>query len=220
MNGRRLKPTYTERSTSMDRYRSAGQILPLIAALILGLNGSASVVDAQADKNQPRAQEQKRVSKGKVDERAPWGEPTGGLRIRALAVTPKTDEQQPDFAKAALAGELSSAKDVTLLVELQNVGDKPLSLQGTRFGDSVTPPWPGKGASGTFAPYLFECHLVDKIGKPVEHPSREMLEGDAMMSLSGGLAETIEPGVALQTGGQADEPRLHAPRAERRRRRF
>ena len=92
---------------------------------------------------------------------------------------------------------LSRAEDLTLLVELQNAGDKPLSLQGTRYGDSVTPPWPGKSASDQFAPLLFDCEFFDSQGRPLEGPSHRMLDSDAMGTLSGGLAETLQPTESL-----------------------
>src|SRR5262245_1644518 len=126
-----------------------------------------------------------------------WGETVGGLCARVIAVAPDTDEQKPDFAAAKRASKYDHTDDVTLLVELKNVSDQPISLQGTRYGDTVTPPWPGKSVSETFAPYLFDCEYFDRQGKPIEVPSHKMVEGDLMMSLTGGSAETVEPGKSL-----------------------
>src|SRR5438128_642391 len=95
------------------------------------LFGASCIVLAQAAKS----------AKGEAGE---WGAVADGLRARIFAVAPKTDEQKPDISKAQRTSNYGSADKVTLLVELQNVGDKPIAVQGTRFGDSVTPPWPGK----------------------------------------------------------------------------
>ena len=116
---------------------------------------------------------------------------------RIVAVAPTTDEQKPDWATAKRQATLSRAEDLTLLFELQNAGDKPLSLLGTRYGDSVTPPWPGKSASDYFAPLLFDCEFYDSQGRPLEGPSHQMLDSDAMGTLSGGLAETLQPTESL-----------------------
>ena len=86
---------------------------------------------------------------------------------------------------------------MTFVVELQNVSDKPVIVQGTRYGDSVSPPWPGKSASDEFAPHLCDCEFLDRNGKPLARPVRAMLGGDTMMSLSSGLGETIAPGKSL-----------------------
>jgi len=126
-----------------------------------------------------------------------WGEAAAGLRARIVAVAPDTDEQKPDVATAKRVTKFAHCDDVTLLVELQNVSDQPISLQGTRYGDSISPPWPGKSVSDTFAPHLFDCEFFDKQGKPIDRPSRKMLDADLMMSLTSGSAETVEPGKSL-----------------------
>ena len=134
----------------------------------------------------------------KDDARDGWGEPAGGLRIRVIAVAPDTDEQKPK-APASPPENFANVEDVTFLVELQNVGDKPVVLQGTRCGDSFGPSKQGTSASEDFAPYLFHCEFFDNQGKPIDRPSRTMLDIDAMMSLSNGSAETIPPGTSLVT---------------------
>jgi beta-lactamase regulating signal transducer with metallopeptidase domain len=126
-----------------------------------------------------------------------WGQVSNGLRARILAVAPDTDEQKPDWAAAKRQSTLLRAEDLTLLVELQNASDKPLWLQGTRYGDSYAPPTRGKSASDHFAPLLFDCEFFDGQGRPVEGPSHRMLDSDAMMTLSGGLAETLKPTESL-----------------------
>ena len=126
----------------------------------------------------------------------------GGCGAVAVA-KPETDEQKPDIAGASLAARRRLCVGQgghTAGGIAENVSGKPISLQGTRYGNSVTPPWPGKSVSDTFAPYLFDCdELFDnKTGKPVERlPHAAMLDADIMMSLSSGQAETIDPGKSL-----------------------
>ena len=126
-----------------------------------------------------------------------WGDPASGLRIRAVPVDSETDEQNPDISQARRVSKFTNSDQVTLLVELQNIGNEPIKVQGTRYGDSVTPPWPGKSVSDEFAPLLFHCELFDRQGKPLDQPARQMLEADGMLTLSSGSAETIEPGKSL-----------------------
>src|SRR5260221_369499 len=91
-----------------------------------------------------------------------WGAAEGGLRTRIVAVTAETDEQKPDISKAQPTSKYTTPEKVTLLVELQNVGEKPIAVQGTRYGDSITPPWPGKSVSDEFAPLLFSVEFFDR----------------------------------------------------------
>ena len=175
----------TARSVSNRGSRSTYR---LISCIILGLCVAAFVGT--------HAKESSGQSPAKKDAQAEWGELAGGLRMRVIAVAPDADEQKPD-PKASPAEKYTNVEDVTILVELKNVGEKPVSLQGTRYGDSVSPPYPGKSASEHFAPYLFGCDFLDNQGKPIDRPDRKMLDGDAMLTLSGGSAETIEPGKSL-----------------------
>jgi beta-lactamase regulating signal transducer with metallopeptidase domain len=126
-----------------------------------------------------------------------WGEASGGLQARIVAVTADTDEQKPDLATAKAMRKLTRPEDLTLLVELKNVSGKPLALQGTRYGDTVAQPWPGKSVSDTFAPHLFRCEFFDKDGKRIECATRQMLATDGMLSLSSSVAETLTPGKSL-----------------------
>ena len=127
----------------------------------------------------------------------PWGQVSNGLRTRVVAVAPETDEQKPDWAAATRQATVTRAEDLTLLVELQNASDEPLSLQGTRYGDEFAPPTPGKSASDHFAPLLFECEFSDSQGRPLAGPSHRMLDTDAMGVVSGGLVETLKPAESL-----------------------
>jgi hypothetical protein len=126
-----------------------------------------------------------------------WGDAVGGLRARLLAVAPNTDEQKPNVATAKADKRFAHAGDITFLIELKNVSDKAIPLQGTRYGDTVAPPWPGKSVSDQFAPYLFACVFFDKDGKRVKAPAPNVLDTDAMLVLSGGQAETVQPGQSL-----------------------
>jgi hypothetical protein len=131
------------------------------------------------------------------DAMAPWGEPSGGLRMRIMPVPHKTTEQRPDLATVPTSARFASAHEVTFVVELQNVSDKPISLQGTRFGDSTAPPRWGRSCSDFFGPRLFTYELVDKNRKPVDRPVRKMLMLSTTMKLQSGLAETVAPGKSL-----------------------
>jgi hypothetical protein len=126
-----------------------------------------------------------------------WGLPDNGLVCRIVCVDPQTDEQHPDMAKAARTNRFARVEDITLLAELKNVGDKRQSVQGVRYGDTVTLPWPGKSSSAEFAPSLFTYEFFDRAGKPIERPLRSTNDTDAMLRLSGGTVEAIAPGESL-----------------------
>ena len=128
---------------------------------------------------------------------APRGRAVDGLQARILTVAPDTDEQAPSLATAKPQTQYAQPRDLTLLVELKNVGDHPIVLQGTRYGDSVGPPWPGKSVSDHFAPGLFHCDFLDKEGRRIEEPAHKILDVDTMLLLSGGMAETLPPGKSL-----------------------
>ena len=85
----------------------------------------------------------------------PWGQVSNGLRARVVAVAPETDEQKPDWAAAKRQATVTRAEDLTLLVELQNASEKPLSLQGTRYGDASAPPTTGQECIRPFCAPLF-----------------------------------------------------------------
>lgn len=123
-----------------------------------------------------------------------FGESTGSLKIGILPVAANTDEQKPSVAGTASGRNFAHSLDLALLVELKNVGDKPVSVQGTRYGD-VGPPWQGKSDSDRFAPLLFDCEFQDKDGKPLDLTDRQLVE--AVRADWTGLAETIEPGKSL-----------------------
>jgi len=118
------------------------------------------------------------------------------LQLRIIPVAATADEQQPDLHQDHVT-QFAKADDLTLIAEVKNVSDAPVSLLGVRYGNSVTPPWPGKSVSDEFAPHVFACEFFDRLGKPLALPARNMLDGDVMLTLSSGLAETIEPGKSL-----------------------
>jgi len=126
-----------------------------------------------------------------------WGTPADGLQARIIAVSRTTDEQHPEFPALAEAIGFMRAEDATFLVELKNVSDKPILVQGTRYGDSVSPPWPGKSVSDHFAPFLFDYEVIDSAGKAVTAATGKMPDTDAMMTVHSGSAETIEPHKSL-----------------------
>src|SRR6478736_6072784 len=126
-----------------------------------------------------------------------WGTPAEGLQARAIAVQRSADEQKPIIPTTLEKPKFFRAEEATFVVEVKNVGDKPISLQGTRYGKNVSPPWPGKSASNEFAPHLFTCEFFGADGKPIEGALHEMQGGDNMMSVSSGSAEMIEPGKSL-----------------------
>src|SRR5262245_45728594 len=103
-----------------------------------------------------------------------WGAPGEGLQARIIAVQRSADEQKPVIPTALEKPKFFRAEDATFLVEVKNVGDKPISLQGTRYGKNISPPWPGKSASSEFAPHLFTCEFFSSGGKPIEPPLHEM----------------------------------------------
>src|SRR5256885_6102758 len=88
-----------------------------------------------------------------------WGGAVDGLQARVVAIARSTDEDKPALPSAVESPKFFRAQDATFLVELKNVSDKPISLQGTRYGKNVSPPWPGKSASNEFAPHLFTCEF-------------------------------------------------------------
>jgi len=69
--------------------------------------------------------------------------------------------------------------------------------KGPVTATTVSPPYPGKSVSDSFAPYLFDCEYFDNEGKPIERAAHKMLAVDLMLSLSSGSAETVEPGKSL-----------------------
>src|SRR5262245_11908131 len=88
-----------------------------------------------------------------------WGALAEGLQARIIAVPRSADEQKPVIPTALEKPKFFRAEEATFLVEVKNVGDKPIALQGTRYGKNISPPWPGKSASNEFAPYLFTCQF-------------------------------------------------------------
>jgi hypothetical protein len=162
----------------------------LMLALFGLISPGLETVEAQAPKRASGVAQKEKADAG-------WGEAGGGLRARIVAVAPDTDEQQPDIAAAKRVSQYADSEDVTLLVELKNVSDQPIALQGTRYGNTVSQPWPGKSASDAFAPHLFDCEFFDRQGKPIERPARQTLDVDLMLSLSSGSAETVQPGKSL-----------------------
>ncbi len=85
-------------------------------------------------------------------------------------------------------------EDLTFAVELKNVGEKPVTLLGVRYGDSYATA-AGKLAVEFFAPHLFEFQFTDGAGRPIPRPARAYLGG--MLELSGASAHEVAPGKSL-----------------------
>ncbi len=124
-----------------------------------------------------------------------WGEAVDGLRMRVVPIAANSDEEKVSLDQPV--EQYATDDALTLGAEIQNVSDRPVALQGTRYGDSVTPPWPGKSVSNQFAPLLFTCEFTDASGQLVERVFREMQVGDRAMMLSSGSVETLAPGASL-----------------------
>ncbi|MEX2168195.1 MAG: M56 family metallopeptidase [Pirellulales bacterium] len=122
----------------------------------------------------------------------PWGPDVGGLRCRLVGVPTDVNDEFPDPTKTT--SNFARSDDVTFAVELQNVGDKPATLLGVRYGDSYGSA-KGKLATASLAPHLFEFEFTAKDGNPVSRPSRMYLE--SILHLSGASAHEIEPGKSL-----------------------
>ena len=122
-----------------------------------------------------------------------WGQPDKGIQLRILPVRQETDEQSPDFQNARQTSEFRIADDVTLLAQLKNVSRNSISLQGVRFGDSVSKPWPGKSQQAKFGPLVFQTRLYDKDGTLVEPPTASSPQTLAMLEFSSGQVEVLKP---------------------------
>lgn len=124
-----------------------------------------------------------------ADAKLAWGEPTNGLRARAVPVlsSMSEDEIDPDqpVAKFALA------EDVAFAVELENVSDKAVKLLDTRYGNSFGDS-SGKANSNWFGQFLFTIDLFDSEGKLIERPKVEVVDLNTV--LDGALVATLEPG--------------------------
>lgn len=125
-----------------------------------------------------------------------WGEASESMQARVIAVSPETDEQEPDFSTAARVTTFRRPDEITLLVELKNIGEKPIVLRGVRYGDSVSR-GARKSSTDGFAPHLFRCEFFDAAGTAVVGPANAVHTSDAWLVLSGGLAETLESGQSL-----------------------
>jgi hypothetical protein len=190
-----LRLLYGEPAVPLKLNR-AGIVALTFGLLLLFLAPSMVQSFADSEAQTPPSGERGKVSAEAEEEGSGgWGEAAGGLRIRVVPIAPTDDEERIDLDKPV--GQFDHGDDLTLGVEIENVSDRPVKLQGTRYGNNVTPPWPGKSVSSRFAPLLFDCEFFDKSGRPVERPQREILAGDVFMALHSGSVETLEPGKSL-----------------------
>jgi hypothetical protein len=121
-----------------------------------------------------------------------WGPETNGLRCRLVAVDPATDDEAPDANKTV--ERFGSNADVTFAVELQNVGEKPLTLLGVRYGDSYATA-EGQLNTAFFGPHLFQFEFTGPDGTPLARPAREYVGG--ALEISGASTHEIVAGESL-----------------------
>jgi hypothetical protein len=121
-----------------------------------------------------------------------WGPESNGLRCRVVAIDPKTDDEQPDLT--ATVDSFATGDDVTLGVELKNVGEKPVTLLGVRYGESY-PTAKGKLNTASMAPHLFALELTDAAGKAITRPQREFI--DASIQVDSTSLHELAPGASL-----------------------
>jgi hypothetical protein len=134
-----------------------------------------------------------------------WGPIADGLQARVVVVAPEPDEQAPDFDAAERVNTFARPEQLTLLIEVKNVGDEPMVVQGVRNDDRMS--HAGQSNSDHFGPLIFRCEFFDAAGKAIVGPANEVHAGDAAMVLSGASASTLAPGdslVALLRPGKWD----------------
>lgn len=123
-----------------------------------------------------------------------WGEPNNGIQIRALAVASGTDEQAPEFDVAKQVRDFDDPANVSFVVQFKNVSDKPIRLQGLRYGSSVSKSSQGKSVQSHFGPHLFSIRLQDEAGESITTVDGAPESDMQFILLSGGSAESLDPG--------------------------
>lgn len=118
------------------------------------------------------------------------GEATAnGLRARVIPVLSSMNEDAIDPTQRVT--HFAKSDDVAFVVELENVGDKPIKLLDTRYGDGYGEA-KGKASSDWFGQFLFSFDLFDQAGKPIQQPEVQVVSLDMM--LGGTLVVPLEPG--------------------------
>ncbi len=122
---------------------------------------------------------------------APWGEPSNGLRCRAVTVHSSMSEEKIDLGQGV--GNFQGPDDLGFAVELENVSENSIALLDTRYGDSYGKS-KGKANADWFGQFLFSIELCDEAGTKVERPEVQLV--DVTSPLDGTLVTTIEPGTS------------------------
>ncbi len=166
--------------------RSAWWMLAIIATGVLAMFalGNSSGAQAEGPRNESRTQ-----AGQPADD---WGPESNGLRCRLIAADSSMDDESPNMTGST--EQFSRGENVALAVELKNVGEKPVTLLGVRYGDSY-PTAVGRLATASFAPHLFELEFSDAAGNPVPRPKREFV--GSMLETSGASTHEIAHGESL-----------------------
>ncbi|MEM7454678.1 MAG: hypothetical protein AAF456_10040 [Planctomycetota bacterium] len=127
-----------------------------------------------------------------------WGPSDNGLQMRILPVNPAMDEQSPQFDIDQRQTEFNVPREVTLVAEIRNSSESPVSLRGVRYKDNVSGGFAGKSATASLAHWLFKCELTDGEGNLFKGPSDALqVEHPALSPVSMSRLESIEPGDSI-----------------------
>lgn len=116
---------------------------------------------------------------------SPWGEPSGGLRCRTVTVHSSMSEREVDFRQGV--GNFQELYDLAFAVELENVGDKSLTLLDTRYGHQSK----RMAKADWFGQFFFSIELFDDAGNKIESPEVRLVD-----ALDSAPIATIEPGAS------------------------
>lgn len=122
-----------------------------------------------------------------------WAPVSDGIACRLVAISPETDDEEPDLS--AVAASFAGGEAVTFGVELSNVGDKPVTLLGVRYGDAY-PTAAGKLNTAHMGPRLFEFEFTDVNGAPIPRAVRNYIDS-LQMDASSTSAHDLQPGASL-----------------------
>ena len=121
-----------------------------------------------------------------------FGPAVHNIQCRLTTVHPDTDDEKPSRDNPANA--FTTGDDLTFLVELKNVGDKPITLKGIRYGNS----WgksSGRLNTNFFAPHFFQFQFFGADGKLVELPMRRI---EGRIGATGSSLHQLKPGQQLE----------------------
>ncbi len=121
-----------------------------------------------------------------------FGPESHGLRCRIVTVSPESDDESPDVGKPMT--EFDRPADLTIVVELKNVGDRPIMLLGVRYGENF-PTAKGKLNTRYLGPHLFDLEFTDASGKPIQRAERFFVRD--LLTLSGASTHQVAAGESL-----------------------